>query len=297
MGLPSEAGDGDGVGGPKTSASAAKTKAKKKDPPPADERGGPENDTPVKSPPPKKQVSSNGQPKSHATKRESVQRCLQFNKTVDAETTLKEDCTVCYAVGVMQDNEKLRKQLDEMKKAMAAKASGSNDPEPKTRPKAKAKCKAKAKAKSAPAEPDAELSANDEDPEADEDEGEEEEEQELSEAAKRQRLRRLCERKGSGKLHVPLAIHEMWLQGGHTRDELVEELEKAGWSKDGGLGLYSSYRVSLLQEIFVKKVLRSKETIVRKQGTKKRGWYTAERMKVKLGWSKQLGGNATCPIA
>lgn len=58
-------------------------------------------------------------------------------------------------------------------------------------------------------------------------------EEELSEAAKRQRLRRLCEKKGSGKLHVPESVHQLWLKGGHTRNELLTMLEDAGWDKEG----------------------------------------------------------------
>ena len=57
-------------------------------------------------------------------------------------------------------------------------------------------------------------------------------ENDVSEAAKRQRLRRLCERKSSGKLNVPEHIHQMWLKGGHNRDELLELLEESDWQKD-----------------------------------------------------------------
>lgn len=54
----------------------------------------------------------------------------------------------------------------------------------------------------------------------------------LSLAAKKNRLRRLCERKPSGKIQVPESIHEMWLKAGHSRDQLLEELENANWDKD-----------------------------------------------------------------
>ena len=56
--------------------------------------------------------------------------------------------------------------------------------------------------------------------------------EELSEAAKKARLRRVCERKGSGKLKVPEEVHEMWLKGGHARDELCKILEESGWDQD-----------------------------------------------------------------
>ncbi|OLQ08476.1 40S ribosomal protein S3-3 [Symbiodinium microadriaticum] len=63
------------------------------------------------------------------------------------------------------------------------------------------------------------------------------------EAAKRLRLRRLCERKPSGKLNVPVSIHEQYMKGGSERDELQEALEDAGWKKD----------------VFVKKITRKHE--------------------------------------
>lgn len=58
--------------------------------------------------------------------------------------------------------------------------------------------------------------------------------EELSEAAKEARLRRVCERKPSGKLHVPLEVHQQWLNKGAGRDALLELLEKCNWKKDCG---------------------------------------------------------------
>ena len=46
------------------------------------------------------------------------------------------------------------------------------------------------------------------------------------------RLRRLCERKGSGKLKVPQAIHDQWIAGGKQRDELRMLLEQYDFDKD-----------------------------------------------------------------
>ena len=43
-----------------------------------------------------------------------------------------------------------------------------------------------------------------------------------------------------------------------------------------------------LQDAFVARVLRTKETITRTKSNRKRGWYTVERMKTKLGWSSLL---------
>lgn len=56
---------------------------------------------------------------------------------------------------------------------------------------------------------------------------------ELSEAAKRQRLRRLCQRKHSGKLSVPEEVHALWQKGGHQREELARLFEDAGFDKEG----------------------------------------------------------------
>lgn len=43
-----------------------------------------------------------------------------------------------------------------------------------------------------------------------------------------------------------------------------------------------------VQDAFISRVSRSKETIARKAAKKKRGWYTVERMRSSLGWSKSL---------
>ena len=54
-----------------------------------------------------------------------------------------------------------------------------------------------------------------------------------TEGARLNRLRRLCEKKPSGKCNVPEAIHLRWKNS--TRDEkeaMIEELEKSGWSED-----------------------------------------------------------------
>ncbi len=59
-----------------------------------------------------------------------------------------------------------------------------------------------------------------------------EQNEELSEGAKLGRLRRLCERKPSGKLKVPENIHNMWKRGGHDRQELLHMLEEAGFEED-----------------------------------------------------------------
>jgi hypothetical protein len=45
-------------------------------------------------------------------------------------------------------------------------------------------------------------------------------------------LRRLCERKPSGKLNVPLSVHQMWSKGGTDRDELRLMFEQYELNKD-----------------------------------------------------------------
>lgn len=55
-----------------------------------------------------------------------------------------------------------------------------------------------------------------------------------TEGAKLNRLRRLCEKKPSGKCNVPPAIHEKWAKSTKAEKEaMIEELEAVNWSKDG----------------------------------------------------------------
>ena len=53
--------------------------------------------------------------------------------------------------------------------------------------------------------------------------------------AKKHRLRRICERKPSGRLHVPEEIHQQWLTG--DRDALMNMLAQTGWDKARFLSL------------------------------------------------------------
>ena len=46
------------------------------------------------------------------------------------------------------------------------------------------------------------------------------------------RLRRLCEKKPSGKIQVPESIHRQWLAGGAQRDELRMLLEQYDFDKE-----------------------------------------------------------------
>lgn len=60
----------------------------------------------------------------------------------------------------------------------------------------------------------------------------------LSEAAKDNRLRRLCEKKPSGRCHVTDEVHRRWALGGAERQKLRDEYESYGWDKDGFLETY-----------------------------------------------------------
>ena len=53
----------------------------------------------------------------------------------------------------------------------------------------------------------------------------------LCSGAKKQKLRRICEVKPSGKCHVPEHIHKQSLKGGTERDDLLAVLENCGWSR------------------------------------------------------------------
>ncbi|CAJ1409721.1 unnamed protein product [Effrenium voratum] len=96
------------------------------------------------------------------------------------------------------------------------------------------------------------------------------EEEGLTEAAKQQRLRRLCERKPSGRLNVPVEVHEAWKCGGPPRDDLMKLLEDANFKKAQ----------------FLQRVVKSKEKVSKKSARTKRGWYTVEAMRSVLKWSK-----------
>ena len=189
----------------------------------------------------------------------------------------------------LQDaNEKMAKKLEELQKAVAA----ASDSKPKVKASAKPKLQTKKKPAKAtsPEQPDDEPDAaedGEDEPSQAEQESESESEKELSEAAKKQRLRRVCQRKPSGKLGVPEKVHVMWKEGGSKRDELQELLESAGWDKDR-MCCQCLFK-PCLQDVFVSKVMRTQTSINRKEGRKKRGWYSAERMKTKLQWSKILG--------
>ena len=46
------------------------------------------------------------------------------------------------------------------------------------------------------------------------------------------KLKRICEYKDSGKLDVPVGIHQQFLEKGASRDKLLEALIRSGGSKE-----------------------------------------------------------------
>lgn len=57
--------------------------------------------------------------------------------------------------------------------------------------------------------------------------------EELTEAAKNNRLRRVCEVKPSGRCGVDDETHARWAKGGAERLALRDQLESCDWDKDG----------------------------------------------------------------
>ncbi|CAK9032791.1 unnamed protein product [Durusdinium trenchii] len=82
------------------------------------------------------------------------------------------------------------------------------------------------------------------------------------------RLRRLCEKKPSGKLNVPQDIHNMWLAGGHSRDNLRALLEKFEFDK----GKFISEVT-----VMIEKRRENSEKV-------KSGWFTPDQMRTELKW-------------
>ena len=63
--------------------------------------------------------------------------------------------------------------------------------------------------------------------------GEKKDETALSQEAKMAKLRRVCEKKPSGKVKVPEEIHMKWKQNnGDDRAELLKALEDSNWDKE-----------------------------------------------------------------
>lgn len=55
----------------------------------------------------------------------------------------------------------------------------------------------------------------------------------MTQAAKEARLRRLCERKPTGKIQVAEEIHDKWRTANkQQREQMLDVLEEANWNKD-----------------------------------------------------------------
>ena len=115
---------------------------------------------------------------------------------------------------------------------------------------------------------------------------------ELSEAAKDHRLRRMCEQKPSGKIHVPQPVHDAWMKGGDERRLLREMLEQSNGEKEcqrmfscvvSVRCVFSVFLVS--QDAFVSTFTRQHEKVSKFRKIKRRQWHTRETMKTKLNWS------------
>ena len=74
-----------------------------------------------------------------------------------------------------------------------------------------------------------------------------------TEAAKDARLRRLCERKPSGRLQVPVSLHKKWKGASREeKDHMVDILDSVGWNKDIPLLLLGSIQLQLNCKIHLK---------------------------------------------
>lgn len=130
-----------------------------------------------------------------------------------------------------QANQRMQAQLEEMQKEVDKnKRKTATTPTPKhaaPSPASSSSTPFNAKAKGKPSVPQQDSNS----------EGEADLSQ-LSYGAKLGRLRRLCERKNSGKLKVPQEVHDRWNQKGQARDELLAEFEQCNFDKDSGSALH-----------------------------------------------------------
>lgn len=100
--------------------------------------------------------------------------------------------------------------------------------------------------------------------------------------ALRMRLRRLCEKKKGGKMHVKESFHEDYNAGGERREllelALLETLDKIG--ADGSH--------AEMKKEFNLRVEHVKERLVEREKEVTGEWLTKERMASKLSYSKIL---------
>lgn len=122
-------------------------------------------------------------------------------------------------MGRQQANENLRVEMEELRNAKQQ--PGSKQPKNTPPPKVKAptpSCTPKTGGKK-PSPSEVARAQNQVEPQ--------------TEGARMARLRRLCEKKPSGRCWVPEEVHLRWLKGSkEEREKMCEELEDAHWSKD-----------------------------------------------------------------
>ena len=121
-----------------------------------------------------------------------------------------------------QANAKMLAELESLKASQTPGSSSTTPPATRRAPTPASKQKARPRQ-----EPEPETGDRD-----DGSDGASDGNEDLSEAAKRNRLRRLCEKKPSGKRNVPEEIGLKWEKQGRDRDELLEALEASNYDKD-----------------------------------------------------------------
>lgn len=111
--------------------------------------------------------------------------------------------------------------------------------------------------------------------------------------ALRMRLRRLCEKKKTGRMNCSTSSHEDYIAGGSRREllelALLETLEKVG---------LDASREAVKSE-FNQRVEHVKERLQEREKEITGEWLTKERMASKLGYGKTLFFNinlSKCPL-
>lgn len=109
----------------------------------------------------------------------------------------------------------------------------------------------------------------------------------MTEAAKKARLRRICERKPSGKIHCPEWLHEQWVKNS-DRDDMVAQLEKCNWQKAHDTSpCCISYRYLLAwQKKFIKTMTVIHEKLNQRRRETTKGWYSRAEMVSQLTWDE-----------
>ena len=128
---------------------------------------------------------------------------------------------------LMEELEMLRKKLKSVDKKSASSPASSTSTPPGRKVPAPSPATASASGKRRRRAEEAQEAEEPEVTGKDDDDGEP-----TTEAAKNNRLRRICEVKPSGRCHVSDDIHQRWKKGGNDRLALRDELEACGWDKD-----------------------------------------------------------------